>query len=177
MAVTIGNIRIEGISDLLLQIEKFDAAFQRAVDKEIEASCLKIVRDMKRLAPVNMGRLRQQITYKKLKPLKYELVSAANYSAYMEFGTKNNVRIPKGYGLLASQFKGVNINSGGMTMKEAIYQWAKQKGIDKKWWWWIYVKIKQQGVKAQPFFIPALVEFTLLENRIRIMINKRLFNG
>lgn len=174
MAVTIGNIRVDGLSDVLAEIGRYEVELQRRVDREIEASCLKIVRDMKTRAPVNLGRLRSQITYKKKGPMNYELISPANYSAYLEFGTKTNVRIPPGYQFLAAQYKGVNIDSGGLTMREAIYQWAKQKGIAKKWWWWIYLKIMQQGIKPQPFFIPALVEFTLLENRIRIMLNKRI---
>jgi HK97 gp10 family phage protein len=173
MPVTIGNIRVDGLSDTLQQIERFEEAFIKRVDREIEASCLKIIRDMKARAPKNVGRLVQQITYKKKGPLNYELISGANYSAYLEFGTKLNVRIPAGYQYLASQFKGVNIPGGGKTMKEAIYDWAQQKGIDKKWWWWIYLKIQQQGIKPQPFFIPALGEFTLLENRIKIMLNQR----
>jgi HK97 gp10 family phage protein len=176
VAVTIGNIRVDGLSDLLQEIERYEAAFIKRVDREIEASCLKMVRDMKAKAPVNAGRLRQLITYKKKGLLNYELISAANYSAYMEFGTKMHVSVPTGYEFLAAQFKGVNISSGGQTMKEAIFTWAKQKGIEKKWWWWIYVKIMQQGVRPHPFFIPALIEFKQLENRIRIMLNSRL-NG
>lgn len=171
MADSIGIIRIVGIDNLIREVATFSEEVQKRVSMEIEASCMKIVRDAKRLAPANVGRLKQGITYVKHSVLDFEIVSAANYSAYMEFGTKSLANVPADYADLAAQFKGVNISSGGVTLKQAIYTWAKQKGIDPKIWYVIYRKIYMVGVRPHPFFIPALVELNNLEKRIRKYVN------
>lgn len=171
MAITLGKIEVKGFDTLLKQVAALPMEIQKKISYEIEASCLTIVRNAKRNAPVNMGRLRQGITYIKHGMLNFEIISAANYSAYMEFGTKTLVAIPAGYEYLAAPFKGVSIDTGGMTLKQAIYTWAKQKGINPKLWWPIYKKIAIYGVRAHPFFIPALVELTNLEKRIQKYIN------
>lgn len=172
MASTIGTIELPGFDQLLKDIQRYSADVQKRIDREMEASCLTIVRNAKRKAPKNVGRLVQGITYVRHGPLNYEVISAANYSAYMEFGTKSLVQVPAGYEEFASQYKGISIDTGGLKFKDAIYTWAKQKGIEKKWWYWIYKKIQQQGVRPHPFFIPALIEFTELEKRIKRIIDK-----
>lgn len=169
--ITLGQIRLEGFDRLLRQIEQLPDQIQKRISMEIEASCLTIIRNAKRRAPKNMGRLIQGITYVKHGPLNFELISSANYSAYMEFGTKSLVSVPPGYEELAAGFKGVSIDSGGATLKHAIYTWAKQKGIPANVWYLIYRKIARFGVKPHPFFIPALVELSMLERRIQKYIN------
>lgn len=171
MASNFLNIAVLGLGEVLKNIDLLDRELVRRIDLEIEASCLTMVRDMKRAAPTNVGRLKNLISYVKVKELDYKLVSAANYTAYMEFGTKSETVIPAGYEDLAAQFRGVSIDTGGQTLKEAIYTWAKQKGIDKKYWYGIYKKILIKGVKPHPFFIPALVELTQLENRIQKILS------
>jgi HK97 gp10 family phage protein len=172
MANTIGTIELPGFEELIKKIQTFSDDLQKKIDREMEASCLTIVRNAKRKAPKNVGRLVQGITYVKHGLLNYEVISASNYSAYMEFGTKRLVQVPAGYEDFAAAFKGVSIDSGGLKARDAIYLWAKQKGIAKKWWYFIYKKIMIKGIKPHPFFIPALIEFQELEKRINNIISK-----
>lgn len=172
MGVTVGNIEIVGLGELIKSIDLADEQLVRRIDMEMQASCLQIERDAKRMAPYNVGRLSQLIKATKKGVLNYEIVSAANYSSYMEFGTKSYVMVPAGWDEFAVQYEGVSIDSGGVTLKQAIYEWARQKGIDEKWWYWIYKKIMLMGVKPHPFFIPALVELGKLEIRIANILGK-----
>ena len=172
MANTIGIIRLDGFEDLIKKVEDLPEDIQKRISMEIEASCMTIVRNAKRAAVTNVGRLKQGITYVKHGPLNFEIISAANYSAYVEFGTKKLVSVPAGYEDIAMEFKGVSIDSGGVSLKQAIYTWAKQKGIDPKLWFFIYRKIAVIGVKPHPFFIPALAEIPRLYARIQKYINK-----
>lgn len=158
------------INNLLRDAENFSAALRRKISLELEASCLTIVRNAKRMAAKNVGTLARNISYVKHDELNFEIVSASNYSGYVEFGTKDRAVIPAGYEDLAGQFRGQSIDSGGKTLKEAIYQWAEQKGIEKKLWWFIYKTIQQIGSLPHPFFIPALAEFRNLETRLRNLI-------
>jgi hypothetical protein len=179
MAVTIGNIKILEFDALLKDIDKFSERVQKRVDLEIQASMMTIVRDSKKNSAINQGRMRSLMTYVKHAPFEYEFISAANYTAYIEFGTKSlamrGVIIPQGLesvvNELAAQFKGVSIDSGGVKLKDAIYEWARQKGIEEKWWYWIYKKIQTVGVKAHPAIIPALAELLRLQDRIRKILS------
>jgi HK97 gp10 family phage protein len=172
MSDTIGVIKFQGLDVLLKNLTRLPEEVQKRISMEMEASCMTIVRNAKRAAPINVGRLKQGITYVKHSALSFEIISAANYSAYMEFGTKGSTVVPAGFEEIAAEFKGVSIDSGGVSLKQAIYTWAKQKGIDPKLWFVIYRKIAVMGVKPHPFFIPALIELKRLEQRIQKYTNK-----
>lgn len=168
------TIEMLGLTELLANVAKLDKRIIKLVSMELEAACLTVVRDAKRAAPKDVGRLTQLISYVKHSDLDFEIVSAANYSAYMEFGTGAYASVPTGWDKFAALYQGVSINTGGKRLKEAIYEWAKRKGIDEKWWYWIYKKIQTTGIKPHPFFIPALVEFVKVEARIQKILNKPL---
>lgn len=170
-AVIFAKIEIVGLTPLLAQVSNMSEDVQKKVSAEIEASCLIIVRNAKRRAPKNVGRLAQLITYVKHGLLDFEIISAANQSAYMEFGTKKLVSIPAGFESLAASFRGVNIGSGGVSAKDQIYTWAKQKGIKKQFWYPIYRKIMTLGITPHPYMIPALSELTNLQTRIKKLID------
>jgi len=133
----------------------------------MEACAINIVRDAKVLAARNIGILARGISYVKISEFDFKIISAANYSAFMEFGTKRSVVIPAGFEEEAAKFKGVKIDSGGQTLLQAIEIWAKQKGIPDKDVLFIYLKILFQGVKPHPFIIPAyLANIKKLEKRL-----------
>jgi len=79
-----------------------------------------------------------------------EVTSLMAYSAYMEWGTKDRVKVPPDLAAYAAQFKGVG-GGKGLT-KELIYAWAARKGIAKEFWWPIFISIVKKGVKPHPFF-------------------------
>lgn len=99
-------------------------------------------------APINLGNLKNRISSYQVKQMDWEVVSQADYSAFVEFGTRTRVQVPADLQNYAAKFKG---NSGG-DAKRHIFQWCKDKGIEEKFWWPIYIKIMTVGIHPHPFF-------------------------
>lgn len=70
-----GSFVIEGMPELLQDIQRFGEEVRFKVSAELRATADKIVRDAKRKAPVNMGALRRGITWKSHDDLNYEQFS------------------------------------------------------------------------------------------------------
>ena len=97
------------------------------------------VNDAKRLAPVNEGFLRNAISYVPVKSgsslIEVEIVVAADYAAYVEFGTRKFAAqyvatLPSEWQTFAAQFKG----PGGGSFDEFVMRltrWVLKKGIGK----------------------------------------------
>lgn len=169
-----GKITLPGIEDLIKDLEKYDDRIQKEVGAEIEASARTIIRNAKRGAPKDQGRIAQFLSNKKVEPTVQELISEAEYSAFMEFGTKSKVRISNPELVtFAMQFKGLKLAKGKLGFRQTIYEWARRKGIDKALWWPIFMSILRYGVKAQPFFFPAYyTEIPLLRKRLETILNE-----
>ena len=157
------TFNIGNLSDVLKRLHSLEAKVQQDVKDEINASALNIESMAKRLAPVNMNTLRGSI-YKKEKDIKngyvFTVGAKASYAAYVEFGTGGKVSIPKGFEQLAGNFKG---RKGGKfeDMVEALMQWGIRKGYiqsgkgAKQHAFYMALKILKNGLKPQPFLIPA----------------------
>lgn len=174
MANEFGTITLVGVEDLIKDLQKYDQRIQTEVAHEIEASARKITRDAKRNAPKLDGNLARLISYKTINKLTQELISGAEYSAFPEFGTKGNFRLSNPeLEPIARQFKGVKLAKGKMGFRQAIYEWAKRKGIPKEAWWPIFISILRHGIRAQPYFFPAYyAEIPLLRRRLENILNK-----
>lgn len=144
------------LNRILADIQTQTEIVLNEIDFEFEASCLNIVAQAKIKAAKDFGKLAQQISYVKEGRLQYTIVSGSDYSAYMEFGTKDFVDIPEGWEEVAEAFKGVSINSGGLTLYQAIKAWAQRNAIDNVYG--VYIKILHRGVYAHPYLIPAYEE-------------------
>lgn len=117
-------------------------------------------------APADQGLLRNGITVLKEKKMEAEVQSRAEYSAWMEWGTRRNARVPAELAGYASTFRGMGGgSSAAIQAKAAIYRWAARKGIDKKRWWGIYIAIMTAGIKPHPFFFihQQAIEIKLIE--------------
>lgn len=158
---------------LLKDLSRYDKRIQTEIAHEVEASARTIVRNAKRAAPKDMGRLGQLISNKKIESLTQELISGAEYSAFMEFGTKSKVHISNPeLAPIAQQFKGAKLSTGKLGFRQMIYEWAKRKGIEKSAWWPIFISILRFGTRAQPFFFPAYyAEIPLLRKRLENILN------
>jgi len=149
-----------------IDISKFNPegdlhAFITEVDLELHAGAVDIEREAVSRAPVNLGNLKSSIVIEPKAPnggLKYEVVCGAVYAPFIEFGTRKQVKVPSGYEQYAAQFKGASTGST-RSFKEAILQWMKDKGIDMKFAYPIMRKIMIEGIKPQPFMIPAFEMF------------------
>ena len=100
------GLNLTGIKEVENALKTMDKHLKQDVANEIKASSLTIMSNAKRLAPVDLGFLRGQISYNPVSDLTYEVEAKAKYSAYIEFGTGGQVTIPAGYEDLAKLFKG-----------------------------------------------------------------------
>lgn len=169
------TISLAGLNEVIYEINSYDKALQEEVDFEFLACAIGIVKDAKIAAArnaKNVGFLERGISQIKIAPFRYQIVSPANYSAFVEFGTKNLVSIPAGFEDLANSFRGLKIDNGGISFKQAIFTWAEQKGIDEKLWYPIFIKIAINGVRPHPFLIPAYISnVTKLQNRLNLLFS------
>ena len=152
---------ITNISEVLGKLQSFDKKVQQDVKDEVNASALNIQSGAKRLAPVNLGQLRNSIYLKEQKVDKgfvFTVGSNASYAPYVEFGTGGKVSIPAGFEQLASGFKGKKAGTF-KDMVQALTLWVRRKGIgggnDKSIAYAIAISILRKGMRPQPFLIPS----------------------
>jgi HK97 gp10 family phage protein len=100
------GINLTGIKEVENALKTMDKHLRQDVGDEINASALNIQSSAKRLAPVDLGFLRNNIALNPINDLTFEVEAKAKYSAYIEFGTGGQVSIPAGYEDLAIMFKG-----------------------------------------------------------------------
>lgn len=122
-------------------LKDFDeAAGIAAADWELKA---------KQAAPKDVGFLAGGISHKHNKPGDWEVISAAEYSAYREWGTRGKARVPSDLAAYAAQFKGPTGETGA---KKFIFAWAKRVGLPEDAWWPVYISIMRYGISPHPFF-------------------------
>jgi hypothetical protein len=120
----------------------------------------------------DQGGLAGGISHKKNKPGDWEVVSAKEYSAYMEWGTRSKVRVPAELTAYASQFKGKTGETGA---KAFIFAWAKRVGLPEDAWWPVFISIMRYGVSPHPFFFVQrpIVEKQFIEDLKQIIETPR----
>lgn len=146
------SVQVKGLDKVLKNLKDESKDKLDLVDAEMSASAEMIRLNAARNVPVNMGQLRSSISTKQ-SYLNKEVNVNAFYAPYVEFGTKTLTSVPSELQNYAVQFKG-STGRGGK-LKDAIYKWAKQKGIEKKFWYIIYLKIAKFGSRPHPFLFPA----------------------
>jgi len=104
------GVNLTGIKEIELALKKIDKQLTQDLSDEINSSALTIASSAKRLAPVDMGFLRNSIGIEpSVSGLTYEVEAKAKYAAYIEFGTGGLVDVPAGYEDLAILFKGKGV--------------------------------------------------------------------
>lgn len=122
-------LNLSGLDSLTKRLTDMENNLKNEVANEMSASTLRIERNAKRNAPVDIGTLRQSIhAISDNTKLTHRVVVSAPYGPYIEFGTGGKVSIPAGYEDFASQFRG---KSGGTLeeMIKALTIWVKRKGL------------------------------------------------
>jgi hypothetical protein len=142
---------ISGIKGVEAAIKRIDTKATKGLSDELAASAINIERSAKRLAPGNLGKLRQSINHDTGNSLFKSVFSTVEYAPYVEFGTRGKARIPAGYEAFAAQYKG----KGAKGAWKAIEFWIKRKGIDPKLTFVIFRSIMRNGIAPQPFMIPS----------------------
>jgi HK97 gp10 family phage protein len=169
-------VSLNGINELQEKLNKLTISLEKDVSNEINATALNIQNQAKKLAPINLGQLRNSIALTKDSELTYTVAANASYSAYVEFGTGPQVNVPADFSSYALQFKGKS--SGKFKdMVEALTLWVKRKGIgngknDKGLAYVIALSILRKGMRPQPFLIPSYeMEKPKLIQRLNQLLN------
>lgn len=185
------TINIIGYKQLQDTLKKLPDNFKKEVGTVLRAGADQFRAQAIKDAPADVYTLRGQITVNPVDDFKYEVISGATYSAYMEFGTKRRFKpIP---GIDASEFKG----SGGGSGKgfyDNILAWVRRKGFaalttksgrksksldstiaEEQAAFRIYLSILRHGVKPHPFFFKQIpiVRRDLIRN-LRNTLNRLL---
>lgn len=117
------TIEIQGLDKLQKQLGKFPVALENEVDAELAAASNHFVNLAVASATksVDTGFLRNGISFKREGKMHYEVVSAAGYSAYVEWGTITFVKVPAELSAYAMQFKGKGIRKTGGMLPSAFF--------------------------------------------------------
>ena len=149
------SLDISGVKQINDAIKRIDEKATKGLSDELATSVLNIQKSAIRLAPGDLGRLRGSIKFDISNALFKSVFSNVNYAPYIEFGTGRKVIVPPKYQEFAAQYKNVKPKGPVVSMYEAIKKWIKNKGIDPKLTYVIFRSIMRNGIKPQPFMIPA----------------------
>lgn len=183
------RVELIGSKELQAKIKAAPKKLKSLIGAEVEGAANMFRRNAIKDAPADTRFLGGEISVNKVGELTYEVVSGAEYSAYMEFGTKGNYRPIEG--IDASEFQG----KGTGTFKEMINNlanWVHRKGIagtysvktrrrtgnkinqiaeDYQVAYLIARKILKEGVKPHPFFFKQIPD---TQKRLRSKIENVL---
>lgn len=127
-------VNLSGLKEIQNALKNIDGKLRQDVGDEINASALAIQNSAKRLAPVDLGFLRNNIALVPIGDLTFAVESRAKYSPYIEFGTGGEVNVPAGYEDLAIMFKGRGIRKVNIRPQPFLipsYETEKPKLIDR----------------------------------------------
>ena len=181
------KIDLKGFDTTISNINKIAKDTELRVKEALVDFGTKVETQAKRDAPADEGKLRNSInaTYPK-NGLSVEVTVAADYAAYMEFGTRKFAAqyvatLPQDWQAYAATFKG----GGGGTFDQfilSLMRWVKRKGIGKTYdiktrravrvgkqtaaqtaeadAYAIARYILIHGVRPHPFLYPAVKKYT-----------------
>jgi HK97 gp10 family phage protein len=150
------TIEARGLKELKKKFGKIPENVANEVDGVLAYGANEFVNRAVNDAPVDQSELRQKISAKREAVMWHEVVSGAEHSAWVEWGTRSRVQVPAELQSYAAQFKG---GGGKKGAKQAIYEWCRRNGIPEEAWFSIYKKIMTVGITPQPFFfkqVPAV---------------------
>lgn len=150
------EIKLDGYESLMKALKELPEEKLQEVEDEFEAAAYMIETLAKQYAPKDQGQIANSISNRKTGPITFEVVVQKSYAPFVEFGTKSKVQIPAELQAVAAQYRNGQRNGG--SMKKAIYDWAKRKGIPKERWYVIYRSILVNGIRPHPFFFRSFFQ-------------------
>ena len=103
---------IKGLTKVLKDLENFGKEGKKEIHIATEDNAKEINLDAQNRAPVDMGKLRQDIQLFELGESKFKIMANSSgetpYSAYLEFGTGKSIKVPAELKEIAIMFKGNN---------------------------------------------------------------------
>lgn len=167
------TIKISGLDKLIKKFGAIPENIKNEVEAELQTVAEEFVNRATVEAPQDIRSLANAITSKKVGVMKFEVVSPAPYSPFVEFGTKSRAKIPAEYASFAAKFRGKGGSAGGKGFYDSILAWVKRKGLtgtysvktrkreggkvdkqieDEQVAFAIYVSIMRHGIRPHPYF-------------------------
>lgn len=161
------KVQLIGLDQLKKQIDSASNKVKNQIDAEVQASAMEFVALAKRDLSNQVGdtgTLLNSIQYKKETENTYSVFvpSSVYYSGYIEFGTRDQARVPAGLEDVASEFKSQK-NKGTLKLIDAIRAWVIRKGIEteekevNRTAFAIARSIYENGIAPRPFFYKQIV--------------------
>ena len=177
------TLKLEGLKGLQLHVDRSVKEAREGTYKALVTWAKNVETQAKRDAPANEGKLRNSIDGSATRDLTAQVVVAADYSAYLEFGTRKFAAryvatLPTDWKAYAATFRG----KGGGTLDQFIQdimQWVRAKGIGglqtksgnvstskssldamQQAAYTNALNILQNGIRPHPFLFPAVVAHT-----------------
>lgn len=163
------SVNLKGASELKKYLSNYSAKVKKEVDDVLAGGAADMVRMAKQDAPIDLGMLRNGITFQRIAPLQYEVFSQVSYSPFIEFGTRGKVEIPAGLEEIAAQYRGMKGPGGFYEFANAILDWMKRKGI--KAGTYSVATHRRQGNKQTKFeedlALAEHIAYSILKNGIK----------
>jgi HK97 gp10 family phage protein len=178
---------IKGLDQLNARLKDLSHDLKEEIDAEMSASATNIAKAASAKAPKGRGKLGGAVKEDITQPFSKKIVVHSNYAAFQEFGTGKKVSVPAGFEAVASGFKKKMDGATFAKFVENIEGWMKRKGItaatlitqvksgarrgqfkkvggdaqkaaNKHLAYIIAINILKNGLKPQPFLIPAFLD-------------------
>jgi hypothetical protein len=143
------SITLKGFSEFERKLKNLPDQIKGEVDAVVQDAGDSWEDLAKSSAPTDQGLLKGSITNERIGLMANEVVSSAEYSAYVEWGTKTRVSVPPELQSYAAQFRG---GKGAGDAKKMIYAWMDRVGVPKDRQWVVFISIVTKGIHPHPFF-------------------------
>jgi len=162
-----GTVTLTGFKEFEAKLKNLPGILLEEIDGQVEDATVLWHTGAVNDSPTDQGNLKRLLSVKKNAPMEWEVVSGADYSAYIEFGTKTRVNIPSDLQNYAAQFRG----GGAGNAKKFIFAWMQRVGIPKEAQYPVFLSIITKGIHPHPYFFiqRPLVQKQLDTNVQRIL--------
>ncbi|OOG28447.1 hypothetical protein BZK37_01535 [Enterococcus casseliflavus] len=82
------SVKIQGLKEFMREVSRKGPTLDKAIDKEIKLSALRVERRAKKNAPWDTGWLSNNIYANNIGFLQAEVISPVEYSIFLEYGTR-----------------------------------------------------------------------------------------
>lgn len=194
------SITVKNLNKTIKQFVDGNMAVLEEVDMILGEGAVNIATKAKANAPVDMGYLRNSISFRQKGFLGWVVSVNAFYAPYIEFGTKTYVEVPKEFESIAQLARQQKRKGSFKDLVQNIYKWVKRKGVGgvafsrvkagknkgktranrqaTKWQqmaiaYQIAFVIAKKGIKPQPYLYPAYREEVVnMRNKLKRIFNK-----
>lgn len=115
------KVEVKGLKDTLAKFKKLGDKAVTVVEQVTGQTANEMTAVAKRSAPVDLGKLRQNIANTQETKLSYKIEAFEVYAPYVEFGTGGLVDVQPGWEDMAIQFKGKGIKQVNLPARPFMF--------------------------------------------------------